>query len=449
MTNKTTDLQLPPQNLAAERAVIGSMLLDNSVIDSVAQLLKPEDFHADVHKSIFRTIVSDYTELGICDTMTLTDALTSAGQLDEIGGVPYLLEILETVPHAAHATYYAGLVINCAKRRRAVEIGRKLIESAFNQATDLGELCDAAIVAAERLTEIAPNAQNSIRPLSEHVTEVLDNLASGVQPTRFDGIPEIDEQIGGTADGEVIVIAAATSHGKTLVALQWLHEAAQHGTVCGMISEEMSAIGLASRTLASITTIPSDQWIQNIDRVRFDARDHFERSAPIVIAEKCGSIAAVERQTSILVNKFGVKLLAVDYAQLIRGDGGNRQERVADVSTRIKHLAMRHGIRILLLAQLNRAIDLREDPSPQLSDIADTSQIAKDADVVVMPFHPIKVNDEYHDPNEYQIYFRKNRPRGIHRDCIKLTIDRDRQRIVPYRGAPADDGPDPATWGVT
>lgn len=437
--NELSD-RIPPQNLSAERSVLGSLMLDNDQLAEVADVIQPKDFYADAHGQIYRAFLA-LSESGTkFDVVTTAQQLEAQGALADIGGPPYLMECLETVPHAAHAVYYAGIVAACSRRRKAIEIGRKLIQDAFDFGSDAEAMTDAAISAANKLAESLPSGRSrKPRELSSHVEDLISNLEAGISPATFDGIEEIDQMTGGTCAGEIIVIAASTHHGKTLLGMQMLSEAARHGTIGGMISEEMAAIALASRTLTSITCVSSDQWMRETRRLRFDAKEHFDSHAKILVAEKCGSIASVERAIAELVERHDVKLIAVDYAQLIRGEGGNRQERCADVSTRLKNAAMKHEIRIILLAQLNRAIDLRDDPSPQMSDIADTSQIAKDADIVLMPFFPAIFDEHYEDKTEYRIYQRKNRNRGINRECLKMTINTSRLRVEPYQRTAVKD----------
>lgn len=427
------DCRMPPQNLVAERSLLGSLLLDSRMLDGVLPLLDASGFYSDIHGAIFRSIVATHERDGSVDVVTLAGQLESQGTLEEIGGPPYLMEILETVPNAAHAVYYANLVVGCARRRRAIEIGRKLVESSYNPACDHEELAAAALIASAALSEhVAGTATKRTLPLSDHVETLISNLEAGIMPSHYDGVELIDQLIQGTADGELIVIAAATSNGKSLLGLQWLHAASRHMQPGLMISEEMAAISLASRTLSTISCIPSEQWMNETSRLRFDSKEHFSSCSPILVAEKCGSVASAEREIAEAVQKAGAKVVAVDYAQMLRGDGFNKQERVADVSGRMKGAAMKHGIRVILLAQLNRDIDKRDDSTPQLSDIRDSAAIAMDADVVLMPYWPYVFDKTYADPTEYRIYCRKNRNRGIREECVKMRINCPRQQIEPW-----------------
>lgn len=424
-------IQLPPQNIAAERATLSAVMLGNANFSTVENIIGAADFYVDLHAEMWLAMCDLVAAEQPCDPVTMAHALDSRGTLEEIGGMAYLNEIHETLPDGGlhRAVYYAGIVAECAKRRKAINIGRKLIEDAYRGSEDAVEFATAA---ATKLAESLPTKRRELRPLSEHVSELIDNMDAGIKPTRFDLIPEIDAQIGGSCDGEVVLIAAATSHGKTLMALQMLDCASIKGTAGGILSEEMSALSLASRSLAGFTSIRNEQWLENSHHLRIESRGYFAGRAPVIIAEKCFSIGRAEAEIARMVKQHGVKLVAVDYAQLIRGEGGNRVEKLADVSGRIKHAATKHEIRILLMAGLNRQISLRDDPEPEMSDIEGTTAFAKDADVVLMPYYPFADDKSFADPMEFRIFHRKGRSRGIHLPMLLMSIDRERQRLVQY-----------------
>lgn len=429
--------RIPPNDLQAERCVIGCMMLANSTIDAVQEIIQPRDFYSDAHGEIARAVYT-LRESGVAvDYLTLADQMRASNTLEEIGGPDYIIECFRSVPeHHGNdwdASHWARIVAKCSRRRKAIVIGQRLIEDSYNAGKDDEATRDAAAAAANALASTLPSGKSrQPRSLGHHIDELVANLRLGITAAKHDGIPEIDRMIGGTCGGEVIVIAASTHHGKTLVGLQWLHAAARNGVTCGMISEEMSAAALAARTVSSVTLVREDDWRRDVEQVAIDAAAHAESHNRILIAEKCSSIGAVERVIADLVERSGVSMVAVDYAQLLRGDGGNRQERVADVSVRLKNAAMKHDIRLILLAQLNREIDRRDDPTPKMSDIADTSQIAKDSDVMLMLFHPHQFDSSYEDPTEFRIYHPKNRNRGNKIDRLLMRLNLDRLCIEPY-----------------
>lgn len=428
-------IRIPPNDLAAERSLLGSLLLDNSELENVRDIVQPNQFYNDLNQEVMQAILDLDDSDQKFDIVTTAQQLAVRGTLEEIGGPPYLMELLETVPLAAHAKYYADIVASQWQYREILKVAVKLREGAYGRDEDAAM---TAMAALENLRDGRRVKDKKARPISEHVFEMCDDLDRGHTPTIFDIVPEIDAQIGGTADGEMIVIAGPTSHFKTGTAWQCIDEASAHKTVCGVISEEMSEAAFTRRVITYITPSPYEEWTTKSRQLRNEAEQHFANRAPVILAPKCTTIGAVERQIAEMVRKFGVKLVAVDYAQLIRGEGQSKSEKVADVALRIKMCATKHNIRILLLAGFNRKIYERDDPEPEISDIADSTEIEKSADVILLLFHPYRfTNGSYPDPKEFRIYHRKGRSGGIHQPLLHMSLDVERQKLSPYeQGTP-------------
>lgn len=436
--NSMTEIKLPPQNIIAEKSVLGGVMLDGRKLDAIAEAIKPSDFYSEINGKIFKACLDLRKGGAEVDTITLGSHLESTGQLGEIGGGHYLIELFEAVPHGAHIGYHAALIKDCSLRRSLMMIGRELSEKASDMSIDRNELLESILSSTLKLGEHMTRGKVGARTLSEHIDGVIETLASGKTPTVWWMIPAIDAITGGLSLGELVLLAARPSHGKSMVALQCIECAASKGIPCLIISEEMSAESLATRSLTSLSCIPNKEWSQSIDRLKFDKREKFEGMAPILIEEKCGTIAACERAIARAVQSNDVKLVAVDYAQIVTGDGDNKAQQVGDVSSRLKACAMRHNIIVLLLAQLNRGIESRENPHPGLADLKDSGGLEQDADVALFPFWPKQIDAEYEHPNEYRIYQRKNRNRGIGTAVLEMRIIPERQRIEAISGSDDD-----------
>ena len=424
-----TELRLPPQNLKAEQSVLACQMLDSRMVEVVREVVTAGDYYADVNALVQKAIWKLRDGGSELDVLTIAAQLESTGDLEEIGGPPYLMELLEAVPHAEHALYYAKIVATQSRRRRAIEIGRKLMESAWDPTKDEAEFSGAAIKAATKLADSGV-AKTNLTSMSTVVAELISDLEKGVQASAYVGIPEVDQLTRGMAPGEMVVIGARPSHGKTLMALQILDCASANQWPGLVVSEEMAAKLLASRALAHLSCIQSEEWMKNTDRLRFDAKEHFGVRAPVFIAEKVGTATAAERAIETAVRLYGVKIVAVDYAQLLEGDGDNEQERIGDVSRRMKAMAMKHDLVMLLLAQLNRGIEARADAEPMLADLRGSGGLEQDADIALFPFWPWKIDSSYEDKLEYRVYQRKNRNRGMAEPCVKLRINPERQKLV-------------------
>ena len=429
---KQTEAESPPQDLRAEQNTLGVQLLGGEAVEIVRQIISAADYWSDIHRMIQGAIFDVYdTADGKADVLLVQDKLRRSGQLQEVGGIAYLTELLESVYFVEHAAQYADIVARFSRRRKADTIGRELSSQARNLANDDREVVEAANEAAMKMAELLNVKNSRPRPIKEHVFETIETYRKGQTPAVFWGIPDIDQMIGGVMPGELIVIGARPSMGKSLVALQWLDCASRIGIPGLIISEEMSATSLANRNLSTITDIPSEKWNAQADRIEFEAKEHFKNSVPVLVVEKCGTVAAAERAIARAVQSHGVRIVAVDYAQLLKGNGDTKEQRVGDVSARMKSAAMKHDIVVLLLAQLNRQIESRPNPIPQLSDLRDSGGLEQDADVVLFPFWPLKLNDEYKDRTEYRVYCRKNRNRGIGESCVVMRINPARQRLEP------------------
>jgi len=425
--------RIPPQDLTAERSVLGSQIIDNSKVNVVRDIIEPTDFYSDVHQAIQTAILKTHdAHDGNIDLILLVDTLASMGKLEDIGGHNYLLECLEAVPYSAHASFHAGIVASRSRRRKAIAIGEALINDASDMGKDDNEIIQVAHTAAQKMAECLKVKKSAPKLLSDGVHAVIETYRVGESPTMFWGIPSIDEMIGGTMPGELVIIGARPSVGKSLVGLQWLDHASRKGIPGLLISEEMPMKSVASRHLVSVTSIPESQWRESVDEIQKKASIHFRDAAPILVAENCGSIGNAEREIERAVQSHGIQIVVADYAQIISGSGQTKEQQVSDVSNRLKACAMKHNLVIILLAQLNRKIESRDNQTPMLSDLKDSGGLEADGDVVLLLMWPWKVDSSYDDKTEYRIFQAKNRSRGIKDNVIQLRIDPENQRLHPW-----------------
>lgn len=369
------------------------------------------------------------------DSIAIAARLTEQDRLDELpNGMHYLLDLVgqsEGFSDPMHFAEWLEIIANSAAKRRLLDGVRAVAEAAEN--TDLRSIRSMLSRLAD---ELPPDRRQRESTLEASVDEYLTTLATGVPDTMYCGIPEIDQATGGVAPGELIIVGGRPAHGKTIFGMQTADATAVSGRAVLVLSEEMSRLSLAKRSLASITVLDSADWKKDIQRVRFDAREHFADRAPIVVRESCGTIDVAERAIAQAVRKHDIKLCVVDYAQLLKGAGTNRYEQVSDVSSRLKRAATKYGITVLLLAQLSRAVESRPDPTPTLADLKDSGQLEQDADVVLFVFWPIKLDPHHPDPTEYRVYQSKNRNRGIVTPIVQMRINPNRQRLEPYDCVP-------------
>ncbi len=257
----------------------------------------------------------------------------------------------------------------------------------------------------------------------------LDTLEKGEAVALASGIAALDESIDGVAPGEMCVIAARPSHGKSALALQWLDHATSKGLPCLLISEEMSHLELGKRSLLSLATMEQKNWSKDeVYLLRTDVNRHYADRAPLYVVESCNTIERVEDVIEQFVGVHGVRLVCVDYLQLLGGRGQKRYDEITDISRRIKQAARRNNVALLAVCQLNREIDKRPDHEPKLSDLKESGQIEQDADLVIFLQWPCRFNVNLH-PAEYRIFISKRRNGPIRAGKIITTFNPERQRI--------------------
>lgn len=261
--------------------------------------------------------------------------------------------------------------------------------------------------------------------------EYVDELRRGIPPHIGSGIDELDRSVEGVGAGEVCVVAARPSHGKTAFAMQWVDYAAQRGLPCLLISEEMSKRELGKRALLAISEIDQISWLGHEDALIDEIRSHYANRAKVFGLESVQSIDAVERAVDEYVRLHGVKLVAVDYLQLLSSQHSARYDSVTEISRRLKQTATRNGVAMLVLCQLNREVEKRDGHEPQTSDLRESGQIEQDADLVLMLQWPHKYDTptDKTDPLEYRIYCKKRRNGAIRSEVVFTEFHADRQKF--------------------
>lgn len=427
-----SDIRVPPNDLVAERSVLGCQMIDTSVVQGVEEIIQWQDYYSDVHQILQRAISSLAVRKGAADAVILADYLASTGELSDVGGTHYLVEVLESVPFSVRFAYYASIVALHSRRRKAIEIGRRLMEKSYDVTSSFDDLVESAVAASSGLAKIDGNKNKRPRPLSAHVYDSIERYRIGELPTVWWGIPEIDQMLKGVATGELVILAGRPSMGKSMICLQWLDRAAANGITGLLVSEEMTEKSVADRFLSYVSNVPSDKRMEMIDQVDRDAAAHFESRKNVFVAHKFSTIAAVESVIERHVQQHDVKIVAVDYAQMIEGEGSSVAQRVGDVSSKLKSIASRHGLIVLLLASCNRAIENRDSGEPKLSDLRDSGGLESDADIVMFCQWPWKSDPSYARHDEYRIYCCKNRNRGTPSGPLKMRIDPQRQMVESW-----------------
>jgi len=383
------------EDLAAERAVLGAVLSDNTVIASIAEVIQPDDLANLAHAQIFSAMLSLDLQQKPVDHLTVSDELKIRGQLTAAGGPAYLMTLDQLVPYAGNATQYAQIVKNQAIRRRLATAGRDIQELASQETGEIDALIDEAERKVFQISERQREGDlKPVRELMERTLELLDNMnrsTSGITGLPS-GFIDLDLQLTGFHKGELLVLAARPGLGKTSLALNVaMHVALREDKAVGIFSLEMPADQLLMRLLASAARVD----MKKLRGGRLTAKDQeqFQKvaadlfNAPMYI-DDTGTLSSFELRAKARRLKQKdprLGLVIVDYLQLMHQKGRveNRQLEVSEISRSLKALAKELDIPVLALSQLNRKIEERRGGKPMLSDLRESGAIEQDADVVM------------------------------------------------------------------
>jgi replicative DNA helicase len=441
-----------PANVDAERAVLGSILLKPDVCDDVALLVRAEDFADDAHQVLFRHLLELHDSGKRIDVTIVLERLRTKGDLDRIGGASSLAEIVQSVPHAAHASHYGQIVRDKAMLRSLIDASTDILRDAYDAADEPRELVARAEAKIFSILEHRSSAEaKSIETVLVEVMERMDarmkheHALGGVET----GFTDLDSLCGGLHNSELIILAARPSMGKTAFAMN----IAEHVSIdlkqpVLFVSLEMASLELADRLLCSASQVNGHRLrngtISQEDRRRLVQKSAEISAAPLYIddtpSRTLTEIAAVARR---LKRKQGLSLVVIDYLQLIEPDNPRdpRQEQVAKIARRLKTMSRELDIPVLCLAQLNRQAEVSRDNRPRLNHLRESGAIEQDADVVMFVHR-----EEYYQSNdedrervkgqaEIIIAKQRNGPIGD----IKLLWQHDYTRFVNLEHRPYDE----------
>ena len=399
--------RLPPQNIEAEQGVLGAILLDNDVLHDVVQILKVEHFWRDAHQTIYRAICELYGAGKPIDALLLDEELKQRGESDRVGGLEVISELVNRVPHAANAKYHAGIVREKAISREVIAGAREIIEQGYSNTVTADALLENA---EKKIFAIAEDKMvGETVQLSDILTQAMDRIelrATDKHATTgvASGYYELDEMTCGFQPGQLVILAARPSMGKTAFALNICEQVAVDQKVGVLfVSLEMGQGELAERMLTARSRVDFDKIRKGHLGFRemkmlgegFDALN----TAPIWIDDTpARNMLQVTANARRLKMRANLGLIILDYIQLVdsEGDGReSRQEQIAKVSRRLKTLARELSVPVIALSQLNRNVENREDRRPRLADLRESGAIEQDADIVLMLHRP-----DYYDAND-------------------------------------------------
>jgi replicative DNA helicase len=434
-----------PESLAAEAAVLGSMIIDPECIGQVVEMLRAEAFYRLEHQRIFDALVALYEKNKgtAIDGLLIRDELQKRGQMDEIGGVEYLAKIMNSVPSSANVMYYAGIIKEKMLLRQVISAASEILDDAYDGSGETNEKLDQA----ERLIFAVTNKNitGSPSPLKDLVVrsfEAIDKRQGKHITGLSTGYFELDELTCGLQNGEMIIIAGRPSMGKTSLALNIAeHIGLAEKNPLAIFSLEMGSQQLAERFLCSKSEIDSQLvrkgMLDDEQMQKLVEACGILSEAPIYIDDTAGlTPLALRAKARRLKSQYGIKAVFVDYMQLMSVGSGrveSRQQEITEISRYFKALARELEVPVVVISQLNRSPEGREGHRPRMSDLRESGSIEQDADVVILLhredyYH--KNEEGYQEDNTAEVIIAKQRngPTG----SIKLVF---RERLTRFENA--------------
>ncbi len=409
-----------PQSIEAEQSVLGSMIIDKNAIAKVLESLEEEDFYRDGHKVIYRTILEMFRNDIAVDLLTLLEYLKSTDMLERAGGVTYITELSSSVPTTANLGAYIKIVSDKSTLRKLIKSSTTIIEESYNNQSNVEDVVDSA---EKKIFNIAEKrTSKDFEPLSDvlergfaQIEKLFNN--KGTITGVGSGFTDLDAKTSGFQSGDMILIAARPSMGKTTFALNIVEHVAlrEHKSVV-VFSLEMSKEQLAYKLLCSEAnvdmlrlrtgTLEDKDW-ENIAMAAgplSKAKIYIDDTAGVTVME-------MRSKCRRLKMEYGIDLIVIDYLQLMSGGSGsdNRQQEVSEISRSIKALAKEMECPVIALSQLSRAPEQRADHRPMLSDLRESGSIEQDADIVMFLYRDEYYNKETEDKNIGECIMAKQR----------------------------------------
>lgn len=441
--------KIPPQNMDAEKSLLGAILIDEEVLPDVVETVKAVDFYDKRHELIFDGMMLLYEQHKPVDLLTLTDVLKKKKSLDKVGGSSYLAELTNYVPTSAHSGAYADIVAKCAVRRRLIKASVEISEKAYDEEGDIPELLGSA--EAELFNVSDRSVKNDLISLESILAESFDRLDElhknkGTLRGLKTGFRDLDHKTAGLQKSDLIIVGARPAMGKTTFATNLAYNVATINKKAVLVfSLEMSKDQLVDRMLADVSGV--DSWklrtgnLSDEDFSKISEAMGEMAETPLFIDDSSGlTITELRTKARRAAHEHDLGLIIIDYLQLMQGGeryAGNRVQEVTEISRGLKIIAKELNIPVVALAQLSRSVTGREDPRPVLSDLRESGSIEQDADIVVFLHRPDyyrQNEDDYEDTHITELLIAKHRngPVGkielyFHPEYLRfMSLDKDR-----------------------
>ncbi|KLT70813.1 MULTISPECIES: replicative DNA helicase [Flavobacterium] len=406
--------KLPPQVLDLEEAVLGAMMIDKKGVDDVIDILQADAFYKDAHKFIFEAIVQLFTETQPIDLLTVSTQLKKNGKLDLAGGDFYLIQLTQKIASSAHIEFHSRIILQKYIQRSLIRISSEIIEESYDETTDVFDLLDKAESKLYEVTQgnikrSSETAQSLVLQAKKRIEEIAGKEGlSGVAT----GFEKLDQITSGWQPSDLIIIAARPGMGKTAFVLSMARNVAiDYGHAVAVFSLEMASVQLITRLISSETGLSSEKLrtgkLEKHEWEQLSTKVKDLEKAPLFIDDSPSlSIFDLRAKCRRLASQHGIKLIIVDYLQLMTAGGngkggGSREQEISTISRNLKALAKELNVPVIALSQLSRAVETRgSSKRPLLSDLRESGAIEQDADIVSFIYRPEYYKIEEWDDDE-------------------------------------------------
>lgn len=433
--------RVPPQNIEAEQAVLGAVLLDSDALVTVMERIHTEDFYKAAHQLIFEVMVELAEEQEPIDLVTITSRLQDKKQLEEVGGVSYLTQLANAVPTAANVDHYASIVEEKSLIRNLIRTATQIVSEGYASADDVNSLLSDA---EQRIMEISNRRTSSgFVPIKDVVMDVFDRVEflyhhkGGIT-----GIPsgfiDLDKMTSGFQRSDLIIVAARPSVGKTAFALNIAQNVGIRAKECvAIFSLEMSAAQLVQRMVCAESNVDAGRLrtgrLENEDWEKLTMAIGTLAEANIYIDDSPAiTVADIRAKCRRLKREKGLGMIVIDYLQLIHGRGrsDNRQQEVSEISRTLKQIARELEVPVIALSQLSRGVEQRQDKRPMMSDLRESGSIEQDADIVAFLYRDDYYDQETEKKNIIEIIIAKQRNGPV--GTVELVFLKNFNKFVNY-----------------
>lgn len=432
--------KIPPQSIEAEKALLGSLMLDKEGIIKVVDFLRPEDFYKSAHSKIYQAMIDLFEKQEPTDLLTLTQRLEEKEELEEIGGASCLSELLQAVPTPAHLLYYAKIVRGKKVLRNLIKASGEISALSYDESKDIDSILDEAekkifSIAQRSLTQTFLPVKSELDNAFERIDKIhsKERMLRGITT----GFPKLDNILAGFQKGDLVLLASRPTLGKSALSLDMARAVAiKEKLPVGIFSLEMGKEQLVDRLIAaeanvSLWKLRTGKLSEDEDFTKLQKALSTLSEAPIYIDDAASStVLQMRAMARRLQAEKGLGLIIIDYLQLIQARNLNESvvQQVTEISRSLKALAKELNVPVLALSQLSRAVEHRPDQRPRLSDLRESGSLEQDSDVVMFIYREDKVKPNTPRRNVADIIIAKHRNGPVGR--VELYFD---QEMVSFR----------------